>query len=200
MAWRTSITQLDIAATLLQSENWPGGIRLVSVVSTDGERLSAIQGSWPRPKPRVPRSLTRDCKYAGENALGATSSTDLGTTNGGIEFACRPPLDQASPRFSGAAGRYRRSAPKTLPRTSVRSAFERFRDLLALSLAVAYHALARGMTRAEVRNADAGRQTRLRSQVETRVEICERWLPLWRALLHDQYESERLTARIACAT
>lgn len=82
----------------------------------------------------------------------------------------------------------------------MRSAFERFRDLLALSLAVADHALARGMTRAEVRNADADRQTRLRSQVETRVEICERRLPLWRALLHDQYESERLTARIACAT
>jgi AcrR family transcriptional regulator len=79
---------------------------------------------------------------------------------------------------------------------SVRSVFERFEDLLALSLAAADHAFAQGMAQAVLRHADADRQTRLRSQVETRSGICERWLPLWRALLHNQRESELLKVRI----
>lgn len=79
---------------------------------------------------------------------------------------------------------------------SVRSVFERFADLLALSFAAADHAFAQGMAQAVIRHADADRQTRLRSQVETRSGICERWLPLWRALLHNQHESELLKVRI----
>lgn len=79
---------------------------------------------------------------------------------------------------------------------SVRSVFERFEDLLALSFAAADHAFAQGMAQAAIRHPDADRQTRLRSQVETRSGICERWLPLWRALLHNQHESELLKVRI----
>jgi hypothetical protein len=45
---------------------------------------------------------------------------------------------------------------------------------------------------AAVPNVDADQHTRLNSQVETRAAICERWLPLWRALLRYQSESEEL--------
>jgi AcrR family transcriptional regulator len=79
---------------------------------------------------------------------------------------------------------------------SVRSVFERFADLLSLSLAAADHAVAQGLAQAVARHVDADRQTRLRSQIETRAAICEQWLPLWRALLHNQSESDLLTARI----
>ena len=51
------------------------------------------------------------------------------------------------------------------------------------------------MTQAAVPNVDADRQTRLTSQVEARAAICERWLPLWRALLRYQNESEELAIR-----
>jgi AcrR family transcriptional regulator len=79
---------------------------------------------------------------------------------------------------------------------SVRSVFERFADLLSLSLAAADHAVAQGLAQAVARDVDGDRQARLRSQVETRAAICEQWLPLWRALLHNQSESDLLTARI----
>ena len=79
---------------------------------------------------------------------------------------------------------------------SVRSVFERFTDLLALSFAAADHAFAQGMAQAAIRHVDADRRTRLRSQVETRAGICERWLPLWRVLLQNQSESELLKVRI----
>jgi AcrR family transcriptional regulator len=79
---------------------------------------------------------------------------------------------------------------------SVRSVFERFADLLSLSLATADHAVAQGLAQAVARDVDGDRQARLRSQVETRAAICEQWLPLWRALLHNQSESDLLTARI----
>ena len=79
---------------------------------------------------------------------------------------------------------------------SVRSVFERFSDLLTLSFAAADYAFAQGMAQAVARNVDGDRQTRLKSQVETRVAVCERWLPLWRALLRHQHESEELAFRI----
>lgn len=79
---------------------------------------------------------------------------------------------------------------------SQRSVFERFSDLLTLSLAAADYAFAQGMAQAVARNVDGDRQARLRSQVETRAAVCERWLPLWRALLHHQHESDKLAFRI----
>jgi AcrR family transcriptional regulator len=79
---------------------------------------------------------------------------------------------------------------------SVRSVFERFSDLLTLSFAAADYAFAQGMAQAVARNVDGDRQTRLKSQVETRAAICERWLPLWRALLRHQHESQELSFRI----
>ena len=79
---------------------------------------------------------------------------------------------------------------------SVRSVFERFDDLLALSFAAADYAFAEGLTQAAIRDLDGTRAQRLRAQVETRAGICERWLPLWRVLLHNQNESEHLKVRI----
>ncbi len=79
---------------------------------------------------------------------------------------------------------------------SVRSVFERFDDLLALSFAAADYALAAGLAQATIRDLDGDRATRIRSQVETRAGICEQWLPLWRVLLHNQNESEHLKVRI----
>jgi len=79
---------------------------------------------------------------------------------------------------------------------STRSVFERFSDLLTLSFAAADHVFAQGLAQAAARDSAGDRQTRLRSQVETRAEICESWLPLWRALLRNQSESPLLQARI----
>lgn len=79
---------------------------------------------------------------------------------------------------------------------SVRSIFERFDDLLTLSLIAADYAFSAGMAQATIRDLDGDRAARIRSQVETRAGICEQWLPLWRALLHNQRESTLLTVRI----
>jgi AcrR family transcriptional regulator len=79
---------------------------------------------------------------------------------------------------------------------SIRSVFERFSDLLSLSLAAADYAFAEALAQAPAPKVDADLYTRLKSQVETRAAICERWLPLWRALLRYQSESEELVIRI----
>lgn len=79
---------------------------------------------------------------------------------------------------------------------SVRSLFERFPDLLSLSLAAADFAFAQANAQAAIRNATADRATRIRTQVETRAQTCEDWLPLWRALVLNQQVSEELRMRI----
>jgi AcrR family transcriptional regulator len=79
---------------------------------------------------------------------------------------------------------------------SVRSLFERFPDLLALSLAAADFAFAQANAQAVIRNVSADRPTRIRTQVETRAGTCERWLPLWRALIVNQHYSPDLQQRI----
>lgn len=79
---------------------------------------------------------------------------------------------------------------------SVRSVFERFPDLLSLRIAATDHAFALGYAQAVLRDVDGDRPTRIRSQVETRAQTCERWLPLWRALNANQGESDKLKLRI----
>ena len=93
----------------------------------------------------------------------------------------KPPT---APEFASRAG------------CSVRSVFERFSDLLSLSLAAADYAFVEALAQAPAPRVDADLYTRLKSQVETRAAICERWLPLWRALLRYQSESEELVIRI----
>ncbi|UYN93054.1 MAG: hypothetical protein KIT25_13330 [Enhydrobacter sp.] len=79
---------------------------------------------------------------------------------------------------------------------SVRSVFERFPDLLALRVAAADYAIAEARTQSALRDVDADRPTRIRSQVESRAAGCERWLPLWRVLNADSAGAEELQKRI----
>jgi AcrR family transcriptional regulator len=79
---------------------------------------------------------------------------------------------------------------------SVRSLFERFPDLLTLGLAAADFAFTQANTQAVIRNVDADRATRIRTQVETRGQICEEWLPLWRSLTRNLHYSEELKVRM----
>ena len=79
---------------------------------------------------------------------------------------------------------------------STRTVFERFTDLLTLSFAAADYLFAQGMALAVARNIDADRLTRVKSQVETRARMCEHWMPMWRALIHNQSESPLLKVRI----
>ena len=65
---------------------------------------------------------------------------------------------------------------------SVRSIFERFPDLDALSLATADFAIAAGQAQAPAQNVDGDRPTRIASHVRIRAQACEKWLPLWRIL------------------
>lgn len=130
-------------------------------------------------------------------------------------------MDQSDPKLSQSDGRLRRSAqtrqalidayldllrenqkPPTTQEIakragcSVRSIFERFSDLLTLSLAAADYAFEQAMAQAAVPNVDADLHTQLKSQVEMRAVICEQWLPLWRALLRYQSKSPELSMRI----
>ena len=82
---------------------------------------------------------------------------------------------------------------------SIRSIFERFPDLHALRVAATDYAFAMGNAQAAPRHVDGDRQTRLRSQVETRAHTCERWLPLWRALNANQGDSIELKTRLRLA-
>jgi AcrR family transcriptional regulator len=80
---------------------------------------------------------------------------------------------------------------------SVRSIFERFPDLTALRVAATDYAIAEARANGALRDLDADRATRIRSQVEQRAQGCERWLPLWRVLSSDPSGSPDLTQRIA---
>jgi AcrR family transcriptional regulator len=84
---------------------------------------------------------------------------------------------------------------------SVRSIFERFPDLNALRLAVTDYQLAQALALAPQRGADGNRETRLRSQVNTRAHTCERGVAVWRVLLQfaDQDATGQLKQRIARA-
>jgi AcrR family transcriptional regulator len=82
---------------------------------------------------------------------------------------------------------------------SVRSIFERFPDLNALRVAATDYQLAQALALAPPRGADGNRETRLRSQVNTRAHTCERGVSLWRVLLQfaDQDQTGQLKQRVA---
>ena len=82
---------------------------------------------------------------------------------------------------------------------SVRSIFERFDDLNALTLATADYALAQAAAEASARDVNADRPTRIRSHVAIRATACERWLPLWRILVATQEEFAELRLRVSLA-
>jgi AcrR family transcriptional regulator len=76
---------------------------------------------------------------------------------------------------------------------SVRSIFERFSDLDALSLATADYAIAQGQAEAVARDVDGDRPTRIQSHVRTRALACEKWLPLWRIIVSPDQLAELRT-------
>ncbi len=79
---------------------------------------------------------------------------------------------------------------------SVRSIFERFPDLHALRVAATDYAISEAKALGMPRDMNADRQTRIKSQVESRASGCERWLPLWRVLNTNTNESPELQQRI----
>jgi AcrR family transcriptional regulator len=79
---------------------------------------------------------------------------------------------------------------------SVRSIFERFPDLVALRVAATDYALAQALALAPARQVDADRETRVKSQVETRAFTCERGIALWRVLLTTEDNSGELAIRV----
>lgn len=79
---------------------------------------------------------------------------------------------------------------------SVRSVFERFPDIRALQVAAVDYALAQVAALAPPRGIEGDRRSRVESQVLTRAQTCERWLPLWRSLIINQGDSVELKARV----
>lgn len=82
---------------------------------------------------------------------------------------------------------------------SVRSIFERFPDLIALRIAATDYGLSQALALAPPRHVAADRQTRIRSQVETRAFTCERGVGLWRVLLSNLEDSAELQGRVRVA-
>jgi AcrR family transcriptional regulator len=79
---------------------------------------------------------------------------------------------------------------------STRSVYQHFSGLHALTLAAADDVFEQALAHAAAPNVDADLRTRHKAQVETQAAVCERWLPLWRALLHYQSESKKVAIRI----
>ena len=79
---------------------------------------------------------------------------------------------------------------------STRSVYHHFSGLHTLSLAAVDDALEQALAQAAVSNVDDDLRTRLKVQVEMGAAICERWLPLWRALLRHERELKKLAIRI----
>jgi AcrR family transcriptional regulator len=79
---------------------------------------------------------------------------------------------------------------------SVRSIFERFPDLTALRVAVTDYSIAVARANGALRDLDADRLTRIKSQVTQRGSSCERWLPLWRVLSSNLTDAPDLQQRI----
>ena len=72
----------------------------------------------------------------------------------------------------------------------MRSIFERFPDLNKLRAAATDYQLAQALALAPPRSIDGDRETRIKSQVETRAGTCERGVALWRVLIFSADQDE----------
>jgi AcrR family transcriptional regulator len=79
---------------------------------------------------------------------------------------------------------------------SVRSVFERFPNIHSLQVTAVDYALLQAGAPVPAGDAVGDRQTRIKTQIETRGRNCERWLPLWRSLVANQGESAELRGRV----
>ncbi len=82
---------------------------------------------------------------------------------------------------------------------SVRSVFERFPDIHALQVAAVDYAMVQVAALAPTHDGRGERQARIRTQVESRAQGCERWLPLWRSLITNHGDSPDLQKRIVAS-
>ncbi len=82
---------------------------------------------------------------------------------------------------------------------SLRTLYLHFSDIATLSEATCDYAIAQGLSVpvGDMRTAD--RQARIRFQVDVRARNSERWLPLWRMLLHYQDSAPGLERRVRIA-
>jgi AcrR family transcriptional regulator len=79
---------------------------------------------------------------------------------------------------------------------SGRSVFERFPDLHTLRVAATDYAFGQASDQTWTTGPDGDRQARLGIHVERRAQVCEQWLPLWRALNVNKGASKDLQDRI----
>jgi AcrR family transcriptional regulator len=79
---------------------------------------------------------------------------------------------------------------------SVRSIFERFADLHALRVAATDFAFVQAATQVLANEPKGNRIKRIEVHVKSRGQVCEYWLPLWRALVANQGDSLALKTRI----
>jgi AcrR family transcriptional regulator len=79
---------------------------------------------------------------------------------------------------------------------SVRSIFERFADLHALRVAATDFTFVQAAAQVLANEPRGDRASRIQVHVESRGQVCEYWLPLWRALIANQGDSLDLKKRI----
>jgi AcrR family transcriptional regulator len=79
---------------------------------------------------------------------------------------------------------------------SVRSIFERFPDLHALRVAATDFTFVQAAAQVLANEPRGDRANRIKVHVESRGQVCEYWLPLWRALIMNQGNSRDLKTRI----
>ncbi len=82
---------------------------------------------------------------------------------------------------------------------SLRTMYLHFSDIATLSIAACDHAIQQGLSVPVGDAPTADRATRIRFQVEVRAQNCERWLPLWRMLMHYGESVPELAVRAAMA-
>jgi hypothetical protein len=79
---------------------------------------------------------------------------------------------------------------------SVRSIFERFADLHAVRVAATDFTFVQAAAQVLANEPKGDRASRIQVHVESRGQVCEYWLPLWRALVANQGDSLDLKKRI----
>jgi AcrR family transcriptional regulator len=79
---------------------------------------------------------------------------------------------------------------------SVRSIFERFTDLHGLRVAATDYSFVQAAAQVLIAEPRGDRASRIALHAKSRGQVCEYWLPLWRALIANQGDSVALKTRI----
>jgi AcrR family transcriptional regulator len=156
-----------------------------AVNQAEGARSARVGSGQPTPAASIERRMDRsDPKHPSDGRLRRSHRTRQTLVETYLDLLRQKQKPPTAPEIARRAG------------CSIRSVFLHFSGLHTLSLAAADCAFGQVLAQAAVPNVDAELHTRLKAQVEARAAICERWLPLWRALLRYQSESKELAIRI----